>query len=1455
MFHESDDDIGVGMEMDNINIDKILKILIEKVNTYERIIIKTKINSDNYMKMNIITSSECNTCLNELNLILDDVRLLEIYLNDNESYDVDNVINDIQTINNKLSSIIKKYGTESVKDLIYVCLGNDYLEKFDTNYKDKFELIKSYVHPVGYKLICDSSIKKTSSSSTSTNTILEDFRICETGDNCSCYTFTSKKIGLLNNSVKILIKDEKRKQNLLIYGYIDDLMFEYVLNNSYVCETFYSLKQMKPSDNELYDYKFDIYLNSLNLRDYLIYNVDDIYDRYLGYINNVKSIKNKSLTKVVNDFLKADFEEKRIMLIQLLIHSNNNEYMYLAYLLYDTLSVDDAEKSSSNEQDNLYNSLPWVIKYKFKTAMKQTIDYTNNLLNFDINNKLPIEQRICLMKCDDKVKEKAMIKLKEVKSKTDDSATKSRQYLDGLLKIPFGIYKREQIFDILEENEKIFVKTIEDKDNYYYTNFIDKRNKYNSIEIKNNTQMILDKIGMKSFSSKIEQIKSKVEKFRKKELFTFIGDVHDILTSNHLILENNNISKLYIGDLHGEQKDVLKERVYHLLSMIHNNNKVVDDILNRTNIIDGSKMNLYKNLTKILDNSSTVNKYMVDVRKCLDNSVYGHDDAKRQIERIVGQWINGKDGGYCLGFEGPPGVGKCVAKDTPIMLSNGKIKMVQDITLKDKLMGDDGFERNVLALGSGREKMYRIEQVKGDDYVVNESHILSLKMSKAGRKGDKHQTILGKRYYKDDIVDICIKDYLGLPKYLKECLKGYKVGLNFREQDVSLDPYAIGYWLGDGHSIGSSITTIEKEVVDYFTEYSNTLDLEIKQGVITEKCRGDYHYKIKTKTKKNDNSKNKFYLGLKQYNLINNKHIPEEYKLTTRENRLSLLAGLIDSDGYHNPKNNSLEITQKNKVLADDIVFLVRSLGMRAMIKECEKSCTYKGEKKCGIYHRITISGSGLDEIPVLLERKKARPSNQIKNCLNTGIKIVPLEEDKYYGFQIDGNSRFLLGDFTVTHNTSLAKHGLSRCLIDENGDNRPFSFIAIGGSSNGSTLEGHNYTYVGSTWGRVVDILMEQKCMNPIIFIDEIDKVSKTENGREIISIMTHLVDPTQNDSFQDKYFSGIDIDVSKILFVFSYNDVSLIDRILLDRIHRIKFDNLTMDDKLVICNKHMLPELFEKMGQTGNIEFPENVLKYIINSYTLESGVRKLKELLYEIIGEINLKMLNDESDEIDLPIVVTEGDVTNVYLKDHHKMNEKKVTPIDKVGIICGLYANALGRGGVIPIETRLFVTKNLLDLKLTGQQGDVMKESMTVAKTLAWSLTSPTRQNYLLGEFENTSNQGIHIHCPEGATPKDGPSAGTAITVAIYSLLNNKPIKYDLAITGEINLQGCVTAIGGLDLKIIGGINAGVKTFLFPNENKKDFNKFMDKYHGNSIIDGIEFHGIDSIEEALKLSLVS
>ena len=305
---------------------------------------------------------------------------------------------------------------------------------------------------------------------------------------------------------------------------------------------------------------------------------------------------------------------------------------------------------------------------------------------------------------------------------------------------------------------------------------------------------------------------------------------------------------------------------------------------------------------------------------------------------------------------------------------------------------------------------------------------------------------------------------------------------------------------------------------------------------------------------------------------------------------------------------------------------------------------------------------------------------------------------------------------------------------------------------------------------GRIVDILMESKCMNPIIFIDELDKVSRTENGKEIIGILTHLIDPTQNESFQDKYFSGIDIDMSKVLFIFSYNDVSVIDSILLDRIHRIKFDNLTVKDKIEIVNNYILPEQTEKVwGGVNHIEFTDEIIEFIIDNYTREAGVRKLKELLFEIITEINLEILNKEKNSISLPIQITKDMIVNKYFKDKYKKNDKLIPMEPKIGVMNGLWANSLGMGGIIPIETYFFPTSTFLDLKLTGMQGDVMKESMNVAKTLAWSLTSDKRKTELLKQFEKTKMQGIHIHCPEGAVPKDGPSAGTAITVAIFSLL--------------------------------------------------------------------------------------
>ena len=746
----------------------------------------------------------------------------------------------------------------------------------------------------------------------------------------------------------------------------------------------------------------------------------------------------------------------------------------------------------SEEQDILYNSLPYVIKSQFKGAMKETIKYTTRLTNPDIHNGLPIEQRICLLKTNDKVKEKAMTKLKELKSKTEDSGSKARQYLDGLLKIPFGLYCEEPIMETSKKNIELFksfvngveynmeILNIEKKDEYNHSEVLQLSKKY----IMNNAHYICKK----KCSSEIFDINKCYENINKLD----IDEIKDIFLQ--IDTEFNEINTDIIIPYYSDSFNTQELR--DCLTFCLDNNKKntgfairVQNILSNLGCID----NNICNLQQISDNTKLIHNYFCDVRKALDGSVYGHKNAKKQVERIIGQWINGEPNGYCFGFEGPPGTGK-----------------------------------------------------------------------------------------------------------------------------------------------------------------------------------------------------------------------------------------------------------------------------------------------------------------------------------------------------------------------TSLAKHGISKCLKDGDGNSRPFAFIAIGGSSNGSTLDGHNYTYVGSMWGKIVDILMETKCMNPIIFIDEVDKISRTESGRELIGILTHLVDPTQNNAYQDKYFTGIDLDLSKVLFIFSYNDVDLVDRILLDRIHRIKFQHLSLEEKLKISEDYMLPEILKKMGQLGNISISKEVIQFIIETYTCEAGVRKLKEILFEIIGEVNLELLHN-NDERTFPVEISIDDVKQSYLKDRQKSRSKKVHSEYRVGIINGLWANALGMGGIIPIEMKYVLSSNPLDLKLTGMQGDVMKESMNVAKTLAWSMTSDVRQERLLKTFEATKTQGIHIHCPEGAVPKDGPSAGTAITVTMYSLLNDIKIKNTIAITGEIDLHGNVTAIGGLDLKIIGGIEAGVKEFLFPDANIDDFNKFKEKYGDKDIVNGIEFRPIGHIKEALEFAL--
>ena len=1051
---------------------------------FHHLIQKTIISIQKYKQLDILGANELNLATHNLEKIYFDLSSNLVLLK--QKNNIEKVTINLEDIRTELTNLFRLYGTENIHDLLNVCYGDEYISNivWDNN---KYKLLETYFHPINFKIIPWRKERQFNHKNIEKNKIVEDLSIVENADNLDCFDLSrsSKIFQTKVYGIKIAFHNKSEKKTIIVSGLIDDVLIS-CINNEHILEKIEGLIISSVQQPEYNPNIFQRFIQSLTLKELIVYSIDELNHKYQGHMNQVILIKQKSISQVVKEFMNSELYGQRNTIIQLLLKSDDNEYQYLAYLLYDLLSNDVNGSIDTSEQTLLFDSLPWKTKNFFKDAMNETINYTNNLANFD-NSKIPLEQQICLMKADDSIKEKAMNKLKEIKSKSEDTGSKARTYLDGLLKIPFGMYKKEPVLNIMSSMKDIFKQLIEKitiiDDTFDIGNDINIENITN-IQIKNLCEVIKDKYVKNKNVKLIEILINNYTPDKRNDLIVNICNI------NNLIKKNNIKRHKLIHS--GKKIEVMKTQITEFITDMESNSSITEQLSIAKNISNVSLIQcVIDDIIFIESKWAEINTYMNNVKTTLDDAVHGHEKAKSQIERILAQWINGEQSGYCFGFEGPPGTGK-----------------------------------------------------------------------------------------------------------------------------------------------------------------------------------------------------------------------------------------------------------------------------------------------------------------------------------------------------------------------TTFAKKGLAKCLIDDDGVSRPFAFIAIGGQDNGSTLNGHNYTYVGSEWGKFVDILIKNKCMNPIIFIDELDKVSKTEHGKEIIGILTHLIDPTQNDVFQDKYFNGIDLDMSKALFVFSYNDVSAIDKILLDRIHRIKFEHLTIEDKLIVTKKHLLPEIYKNMGLTGCIEFSDDNIIYIVENYTNEPGIRKFKEILFEIIGEINLSCLK-KNKTIELPITLSNDDIKYKYLKLRRENIDKKIPLHPSVGVINGLWANAMGQGGIIPIETQFFPSTSFMDLKLTGLQGDVMKESMTVAKTLASSLVDEDIMTETITRMEKTKMQGIHIHCPEGAVPKDGPSAGTAITCTIYSLLTNKKIKNNIAMTGEINLQGYVTAIGGLDLKILGGLKGGVTEFIFPKENQKDYDDFVELYKDKDILTNIKFHPVENIHEVLKM----
>lgn len=427
------------------------------------------------------------------------------------------------------------------------------------------------------------------------------------------------------------------------------------------------------------------------------------------------------------------------------------------------------------------------------------------------------------------------------------------------------------------------------------------------------------------------------------------------------------------------------------------------------------------------------------------------------------------------------------------------------------------------------------------------------------------------------------------------------------------------------------------------------------------------------------------------------------------------------------------------------------------------------------------------------------------------------------------------------TGKTTFAREGIAKAL------GRPFAFISMGGQTDSAMLVGHNYTYIGSNWGRIIDILREAKCMDPVIYIDEVDKVSQSEKGRELIGILTSLTDFSQNEEHQDKYFQGIPFNLSKALFIFSYNYPEMIDPVFKDRMHVIKIDPLAAKEKLVIAGKYLMPDILKTCGfEEGALTISDEVIKFIVTQYTFEAGVRKLKENLFSIVRQINLQRLTDPS-SITFPHEITTEDV--IKFREQPRIEFRKIPEEPMVGTVNGLYATGAGIGGITIVQVYKTLGNKHLDLTLTGSQGEVMQESMSVARSVAWNVIPQEAKDRIRGG----APEGLHIHCPAGATPKDGPSAGGAITTAIISQLLQIPIRNDVAMTGEIDLTGRITKIGGLTAKLQGAKRAGVKLALVPKENEKDLDKIKEKFP-ELIDENFDVKLIETIYDAIDHALV-
>jgi ATP-dependent Lon protease len=397
---------------------------------------------------------------------------------------------------------------------------------------------------------------------------------------------------------------------------------------------------------------------------------------------------------------------------------------------------------------------------------------------------------------------------------------------------------------------------------------------------------------------------------------------------------------------------------------------------------------------------------------------------------------------------------------------------------------------------------------------------------------------------------------------------------------------------------------------------------------------------------------------------------------------------------------------------------------------------------------------------------------------------------------------------------------------------NREFVRMSVGGMRDEAEIRGHRRTYIGSLPGKIIQMMKKAGTKNPLILLDEIDKIGNDYRG-DPSSALLEALDPEQNTTFNDHYLE-VDYDLSDVMFVTTANTLNILPP-LLDRMEVIRLAGYTEDEKISIANKYLLPKQIKDNGVKENeMKLEDNVIQEVIRSYTKESGVRNLEREISKLARKVVKKVVAGEQDKVE----INNDNLPDFLGVAKYKFGE--LEPNDKVGIVTGLAWTEYG-GEILKIETVTMPGKGRM--QITGKLGDVMQESVKAAKSFVRSKC--LEYGIIPPLFEK---KDFHIHVPEGATPKDGPSAGIGMVTSIVSSLTNIPVRRDVAMTGEVTITGQVLPIGGLKEKLLAAHRAGIKEVIIPKENEKDLVDMPKK-----IIDEIKITPVEVADQVLKIAL--